>query len=386
MLTLRTLFTLPPVLLHALITRAYAYPNGVIGDEKGPSKPTYATSLTGGEGCSFSNLEDIRDGFSDMTNMLAAAVPFDFTCQPAREFFGSSIVNNYTDMIAFNLQRASNYGILEGGGGAVVNADIHIRCDDPMNLCEEGNKREGDHAAYNIGNQPHVNFCSHYFDMDNLDERIGKKADNQMEKDALMSYYNRAALWVRMVMHFSDIGQAVVQRATPAPPNSTAGWSPEWIISVSSGPMNTSVLAGVLNERPDGPDDPQNLKYAYGATRAKLLAVLSTQMPYDAANNAENYALYALARYIMQKKAFYPGLPIMDFPNEASVLTNENLQDGERAKYAYFDMSDVIAKPANMEAKGAPIVSSAASVYQASSMVTAFTVLALIHSAFLSVG
>lgn len=126
-------------------------------------------------------------------------------------------------------------------------------------------------------------------------------------------------------MHFSDIGKAVVQRAVPGGPNSTT----EWTMVVSQGAMNTSVLAGVLNERPDNdgpPKDIQTLKYAYGATRAKLLAVLSTQMSYDAANNAENYALYALACYIMAQKNFYPNVPIIDFPNEATVLTNENLQ------------------------------------------------------------
>lgn len=87
-------------------------------------------------------------------------------------------------------------------------------------------------------------------------------------------------------MHISDIGKAVVQRAVPGGPNSTT----EWTMSVTQGAMNTSVLAGVLNERPDtdGPNNFQTLKYAYGVTRAKLLAVLSTQMPYDAANNAEN--------------------------------------------------------------------------------------------------
>lgn len=127
-----------------------------------------------------------------------------------------------------------------------------------------------------------------------------------------------------MVMHFSDIGKAVVERAVPGGPNATT----EWTLSVSQGAMNTSVLAGVLNERPDtdSPKDLQTLKYAYGATRSKLLAVLSTQMPYDAINNAENYALFAQARYIMAKKNFYPNVPIMDFPNEATVLTNENLQ------------------------------------------------------------
>jgi hypothetical protein len=99
-----------------------------------------------------------------------------------------------------------------------------------------------------------------------------------------------------------------------------------------------------MNDRPDtdGPSDVQTLKYAYGVTRAKLLPVLSTQMPYDAANNAENYALYAQSRYIIREKGFYPSIPIMDFPNEATVLTNENLQDGERVKFAFFDMTDVM--------------------------------------------
>jgi hypothetical protein len=339
--TLRALLTLPPVLLGTLIAHVYAFPDGVIGDEKATPSPTYATALTGGEGCSFSDIDDIRSGFSDMTVLLSSAVPFDYGTQPAIEFFGSSILANYTDLIASNFRRASNYGILKGEDEP-VKADIHIRCDDPMDLCDKGNRREGDHAAYNIGNEPHIVFCSDYFRMDDLNDRIDKKADNQMEKDGLMNYYNRAALWVRMVMHISTIGTAVVERPIPAPSNSSNGWSTEWTVKVSQGAMNTSVLAGVLNERPEGPNDPQTLKYAYGATRSKLLAVLSTQMPYDASNNAENYALYALATYIIQQKGFYPAVPIMDFPNEASVLTNENLQDGERVKYAYFDMVDVV--------------------------------------------
>jgi hypothetical protein len=49
---------------------------------------------------------------------------------------------------------------------------------------------------------------------------------------------------------------------------------------------------------------PQILNYAYGITRSKLLAVLSTQIPYVAANNAEDYALYALAMYDIQQNGF----------------------------------------------------------------------------------
>lgn len=340
MFTLRSFLSLPTCLTILLISHACARPNGVIGEDKGEAQEEYATSLTGGEGCSNSDLDEIRDGFAEMTSLFAAAVPFDPFSQPSVEFFGRpSQITNYTAMISGNLQRAAAYGTIEGKEGQ-VNADIHVRCDDPMGLCPFGNKREGSHAAYNIGNEPHVNFCKDYFKMDCLEKKVEKKANNQMEKDRLMEYYNRATLWARMVMHFSDIGKAVVQRAIPGGPNSTT----EWTLSVTEGAMNTSVLAGVLNERPDmdAPKGIQNLKYAYGATRSKLLAVLSTQMRYDAANNAENYALYALGHYIMREKNFYPNIPIMDFPNEATVLTNENLQDGERSKYACFDIPDVV--------------------------------------------
>ncbi|EUC30517.1 hypothetical protein COCCADRAFT_103715 [Bipolaris zeicola 26-R-13] len=375
MLTLASLYSLPPVLLSLTITRAYASPDGVIGDQKTHVRPTFATTLTGGEGCDLSEIDDIREGFSEMVALFAAATPFDPTSQPGREFFGPSIAGNYTDMIAKNLQRAANYGVLDGEDGA-INADIHIRCDDPMDLCDKGNRREGNHAAYNLGNEPHVVFCSDYFDMDPLEARINNKAEDQIQKDRLMEYYNRASLWARMVMHFSDIGTAVVQRPTPAPPNSTT----EWIVTSSEGPMNTSVLAGVLNEQGDGPTDRQTLKYAYGATRAKLLATLSTQMPYDAANNAENYALYALSQYIIKDKTFYPAVPIMDFPNEASVLTNDNLQDGERCKYAFFDMSDVVARPSDMLLEGAPLPSAASSSRALSSAMIGMTGAALVYA------
>lgn len=339
MIARRNLLTLLALFSIMLFPQADARFDGVINEDKGNPHP-FATTLTGGEGCDFGDLGAIRAGFAEMTALFAAADPFDIASPPSIEFFGSSLRNaNYTDMIAGNFRRAANYGKPAGTDGP-RNSDIHIRCDDPMGICEFGNRREGTHAAYNVGNDPHINFCRDYFKMDGLDKKVDKKANNQMQRDRLMEYYNRAALWARMVMHFSDIGQAVIQRATPAPPNATS----EWIIITSLGAMNTSVLAGVLNERPDdgpGPKFP-TLKYAYGATRSKLLALLSTQMPYDAANNAENYALYALGQYIIRKKGFYPNVPIMDFPNEATVLTNENLQDGERNKYAYFDMPDVV--------------------------------------------
>lgn len=356
MLTLRTLLSLPTFLSIALIAHAAAVPaddDGVIAEEKGKVKPELAASLTGGEGCSSSDIEDIRDGFIEMTELFQAALPYDPNGQPAVELFGQPLrIANYSSMVEANLRRAAQYANLKGN--ETVNPDVHVRCDDPNKICEMGNKREGNHVAYNMGNLPMINFCKDYFKMDGLQERVDKKSGNQMEKERLHEYYNRATVWARMVMHIGDVGAAVMQKAVPSV-NATSGR--EWDIITTEGPMNTSVLAGVLNDRPDGngPNDVQTLKYAFGVTRAKLLAVLSTQMSYDAANNAENYALYAQARYILQNKGFYPNVPVMDFPNELSVLTNEQLQDGERCKYAYFDSSDVVARPPNMELKANPL-------------------------------
>jgi hypothetical protein len=97
-----------------------------------------------------------------------------------------------------------------------------------------------------------------------------------------------------MIMHFAEIGTAVIDRAVPAGANSTK----EWTLVRSNGPMNTSVLAGVWNDRPDSntPTDVQTLKFAYGVTRAKLLAVLTTQEPYDAANNVSSFQFPVFGR------------------------------------------------------------------------------------------
>lgn len=357
MLTSRVFFSLTAILSTLIFDSAHAKPGGVIGEGKGSPSPTFATSLTGGEGCDDDDIVEIRQGYADMAAMFQSSLPFDPLSQPAVEFFGNPIsVQNYTGLIEENLRRAANYAKAPETEGP-TNSDIHVRCDDPLGICNFGNKREGMHAAYNLGNEPHINFCSDYFRLDGLKKRVDKKSDNQVEKEGLMNYYNRGTLWARMVMHFSEIGKAVVVRAVPGGPNSTR----EWTTTRTEGAMNTSVLAGVLDERPDtgGPNDIRTLKYAYGATRAKLLAVLSTQMAYDATNNAENYAMFAQARYIMREKGFYPNVPIMDFPNEATVLTNEILQDGERVKYAFFDMTDVVARPANMELRGQPLPSAA---------------------------
>jgi hypothetical protein len=358
MLTLQKLLSLPTFLVATLLTHALAAPQGFIDDGHKDENLNYAASLTGGEGCSDRDLKAIRSGFHEMNKLYQAALNPDWTRQAELEFFGrKERISNYTDMIEGNLRRAAQYANLKGN--ATRNPDIHVRCDDPNDLCGEGNKKDGRHTVYNIGNEPHVNFCGKYFDLDGLDDEVDDEAGDDQTKNELLNYYNRgessrvqnqhslmrtATVWARMVMHFSAVGIAVVVKPVAnTAPNATS----EWSLAISEGPMNTSVLAGVRDAHPDtnGPNNIRILKYAFGVTRAKLLVTLSTQNPYDAANNAENYALYAQARYVMQTKNFFPHMPIMNFGNDMAVLTNGAIQDGDRKKFACFEMPDVVYVP-----------------------------------------
>ncbi|KAL1606644.1 hypothetical protein SLS60_004050 [Paraconiothyrium brasiliense] len=347
MLTLKTLLALPVFLSSTIITFALAAPGGspkgsdesdgfLDVDKKEPFL-NYAASLTGGEGCKDKDLKWIRDGFDEMNRLFGAAQDPDFENECEIEFFGRPFqIENYTDLIRANLRRAGQYARLQGDDK--INPDIHVRCDDPNNMCDEGNKKDGKHAAYNIGNEPHINFCQRYFKLDPLDEQVKDESNNDQAKMYLINYYNRATLWARMVMHISNVGEAVVMKATPnLQPNATR----EWTLYPTTGPMKTSVIAGVMDDK-QGPMNIRILKFAYGVTRAKLLATLSTQNPYDALNNAENYALYALARYVIQTKGFFPAMPLVNFGNDMAVLTNDQIMDGDKKKFACFDMPDVV--------------------------------------------
>ncbi|KAF1977918.1 hypothetical protein BU23DRAFT_275955 [Bimuria novae-zelandiae CBS 107.79] len=366
MLTLKALLSLPIFLSTTIITHAFAAPgsspsgsdgsSGYIDVDKKELFLNYAASLTGGEGCKDKDLKWIRDGFSEMNKMFAAAQDPDFENETEIEFFGRPYrINNYTDLIRGNLRRAAQYANLQGN--ATVNPDIHVRCDDPAKICDDGNKRDGKHPAYNIGNEPHINFCKKYFDLDPLDEQVDSEAGKELSKLGLGKYVNRASLWARMVMHISDVGQAIVLRPIANPsPNATR----EWEMSATTGAMNTSVLAGVMDEQKKTPGpNIRVLKYAYGVTRAKLLATLSTQTNYDALNNAENYALYALARYVILTKGFFPNMPIVSFGNDMAVLTNDQILDGDYKKSAYFDSTDVVPHMDGFSEKGARLPSAA---------------------------
>jgi hypothetical protein len=190
MFTLQKLLSLPVFLSATIIAHALAAPQGFIDEENKDENLNYAAVLTGGENCGDEELKAIRGGFHEMNKLFQAALNPDWTRQAELEFFGRrERISNYTEMIEGNLLRAAQYGNQEGN--TIRNPDIHVRCDDPNDLCDEGNKREGKHTVYNIGNEPHINFCEKYFDLDSLDEEVDEEAGDEQTKNDLLNYYNR---------------------------------------------------------------------------------------------------------------------------------------------------------------------------------------------------
>jgi hypothetical protein len=190
MLTLQKLLSLPVFLSAILIAHALAAPQGFIDEDRKDENLNYAAALTGGENCGDKELKHIRQGFYEMNKLFQAALDPDWTGPAEVEFFGRrERILNYTDMIQGNLQRAAQYSNEEGS--STRNPDIHVRCDDPNELCDEGNKREGKHAVYNIGNEPHINFCEKYFELDGLDDELDEEAGREQSKMNLLNYYNR---------------------------------------------------------------------------------------------------------------------------------------------------------------------------------------------------
>jgi len=194
MLTLRSLLSLLALLPTEVLTHAFSAPDlfdggGYIDIENHNGFHNYAAVLTGGDSCTDQQLKTILDGFDEMNKLFAAAQNPDFERECEIEFFGRPYrTKNLTSLIAANIQRAGQYSNLKGS--ETRNPDIHVRCDDPADQCFIGNKFNGKHTVYNIGNEPHINFCDRYFDMDSLDKVMENAADDPT-KLSLMNYYNR---------------------------------------------------------------------------------------------------------------------------------------------------------------------------------------------------
>lgn len=200
MLTWKTFLSLPVFLSTEIVAFALSAPggppqgsdssDGYIDIDRKETFLNYAALLTGGEGCRDKDLKWIRDGFEEMNKLFAAAQEPNFDQECEIGFFGRPYrIRNYTDVIDGNLRRAAQYANLQGN--ELRNPDIHVRCDDPADLCKDGSKKDGKHPAYNIGNEAHINFCERYFDLDPLDDRVNEESRDDLTKLVLGRYINR---------------------------------------------------------------------------------------------------------------------------------------------------------------------------------------------------
>ncbi|OCK76875.1 hypothetical protein K432DRAFT_462169 [Lepidopterella palustris CBS 459.81] len=328
-----------PFLVNLLLQSHYT--NGVSTGT--PATYPLAVSLTGHESCNTLQRGSILAGFQEMNALYAAAYDITWDSVPAVEFFGKEErVGPFKDMIEQNLANAHKYSLTNASNPPTPPLpNIHVRCDDPYALCTSCTRpSQGKFIAYNIGNEAHVNFCPGYFNLGELDARVDEVAKNATLREDLDAYYNRATAWARQIMHIASIGTAYLDRRTThsAKSGANSNATQPHSSSTTAITMGTSFLNGVPAPAPQ----PNNLKYAYGTIRSKWLASLSSQEPYDAANNPENYGLYAQARYVQKKTGVYPQQPVLDATDQSKLLADVGLQDSTSPKYACFDRPDVV--------------------------------------------
>ena len=94
-----------------------------------------------------------------------------------------------TDFVVENLLHAHVYSYAHGAEAS--NPDIHVRCDDPYRVCGSCSVGQGEYLAYNIGNEPHINFCPSYFRLGELSAIVNEVTGNKTLKEDMDAYYNR---------------------------------------------------------------------------------------------------------------------------------------------------------------------------------------------------
>ena len=84
------------------------------------------------------------------------------------------------DHVVENLLHAHVYSYIHGA--KAPNPDIHVRCDDPYDLCGSCTVGQGEYIAYNIGNEPHINFCPGYFRLGELSAIVNEMTKTRLRK------------------------------------------------------------------------------------------------------------------------------------------------------------------------------------------------------------
>ncbi|GIZ45672.1 hypothetical protein CKM354_000882900 [Cercospora kikuchii] len=237
----------------------------------------------------------LREGFESM-NKLAMPMdpinrgdpqrykPIDWKSAAAIEFFGPGYKTGQFDVYRETIQK--NMDRLASTDSAFfLGWRLHVRCDDPKNECScfDGTETEA-YTMHDDKYKDQINFCPRYFELKSLEQAVHADKKDQKNFDVIKKYWNRSCVWAHEILHVSWLG-------TPA--------NPIWPYM-----QDQQIEKGGIWWR------------AYRVLDVKYLAYSRKAQPWEAINNPQNYAFFALANYVQEVKGFYPSAAMWWWPRD----------------------------------------------------------------------
>ncbi|RGP66172.1 glycoside hydrolase family 18 [Fusarium sporotrichioides] len=248
-----------------------------------------ATRLFGWQGCSTSQSRAIYSGWQQSWKMMDAVQGknLNFNEAAAFEYLAPPFINEEDQVeIKKIIDTVSTIR-----GGSSLNPFkwwLHVRCDDPDDRCPCGGTSTT--VAYTTDKDhdsgyARINFCPRYFELDNLDETIKKNSgkDFPLEHRANLNSYikNKGRTWFHELLHI------------------------DWASGVLPG-WHIRDIAAFYRDK----DGTYRRTIIYGAQRTKALARYKFSPAFFIRRNADNIAMYAMAKYVQKAIGKYPHLPV----------------------------------------------------------------------------
>lgn len=283
-------------------TAAFTYSNYDIDDFTTYNLSDLATRLDGFTGCDFSDTfpihnakKTIYSGWQQswkIMNLLykVANSGIDFNEAATLEYLGPSGIVSPAKQTAFN-HIFKNMATIQPGWLGIRAWKLHVRCDDPENLCPCGTA--GGPWAYTVNKDAssglaRINFCPRYFYEQTLDEKMvfASTALPVSTYANMNNYYqNQGAVWYHQLLH--------VDWASTANTDSNVDHITEIKLLVQTEKLAWKYLT------------------AYGPKLVKVLARWGSDTGSWTQRNADSLTWYAMAKYVQNALGnVYPHLPL----------------------------------------------------------------------------
>ncbi|KUI60668.1 Killer toxin subunits alpha/beta [Cytospora mali] len=259
-----------------------------------------ATRLVGWEGCEYN--EDtfpilhpqriIYSGWQQSWKIMnymynVAKSGINFNEAAAVEYLGPPALVSSTQQTSFN-NIFKNLATIQPGWGGWFAWKLHVRCDDPENLCPCGvgpiaytTNKDADSGLARI------NFCQQYFYLQTLDDKmVFATTSFPVETYANVANYlqNQATVWIHELLHI------------------------DWVSTASTDANIAHVTDVKIQARFKSGKEWVKV---YGAAMAKILGRLGHNTGGWTMKNADSITLYGFAKYIQNALGnIYPHLPL----------------------------------------------------------------------------